>query len=1112
MPRKPYSGTTRKLLLAFDLGTTFSGISYSVMDPGQVPEIRPVTRYPGQGHVGADCKIPTEIYYDAGGNIRAIGAEASTEGIDSTAEDEGWTKAKWFKMHMRPRGQRSNVFSPTIPPLPPNKTLVRVFADYLEYLLKCARVYIQETHATGTSLWESLAPNIVYVLTHPNGWEGPQQSQMREAAILAGLITNDTDGKARITFVTEGEASLHFCINNGLAPDALKKRDGIIIVDAGGGTIDISAYRGQDEAFHETAIPQCHFQGSIFVTTRAEEHFASHLRGTRFQDDVPRIVELFDKRAKLTFRDDTTPQFVRFGPTRESEPSLGIRNGQIKLSGPTVATFFKPSISCVVKAVKEQVAASSHPTKHIFLVGGFAASDWLFKGVKDALQRDGLEVSRPDSHVNKAVSDGAAAFYLDHIVESRISRACFGITASLPYNAGNPEHARRKGFVQPHPFTKVPSFPQSFSLILPKNEQVRESKEYRKSYIKYHETLENIYDSSTPILCYKGKRADPIWMHEETDGIEFGYTVTPAGWRYTCEFDIILLFGLTELKAQVAWTDESVSRDDNDVAPALMIYPGQGHVGADCKIPTEIYYNSGGKVCAIGAEASTEGIDGTAEDEGWTKVVWFKMHMRPRGQGSNFSSPAIPPLPPNKTLVRVFADFLEYLFECARAYIQETHAGGVSLWESVVSNIDYVLTHPNGWGGPQQSQMREAAILAGLITNDANGKSRITFVTEGEASLHFCINNGLAPDALEKGDGIIIVDAGGGTIDISAYRGQDGAFQETAIPQCHFQGSIYVTNRAKAHLQGHLRGTRFEEDVPHIVRSFDKGAKLTFRDDATAHFVRFGPSRESDASLNIRNGQIKFSGPTVATFFKPSITCIVKAVKEQVAASHHPAKHIFLVGGLAASDWLFQGVKDALKQDGLEVSRPDSHVNKAVADGAAAFFLDHFVKARISRACFGTIVSVIYDASDPEHVRRKMFVQPHPSTRVATFPGSFSLILPKNEQVQESKEYRESYVTYRETREELYDHLTPILCYKGECANPIWIREEMNSYLTVGQVHASLNGVAVRHIETPAGWRYTCHFDVILLFGLTELKAQIAWTDDLGVERRGAAEVIFEPN
>ncbi|KAH6910170.1 hypothetical protein BKA70DRAFT_1147167 [Coprinopsis sp. MPI-PUGE-AT-0042] len=1078
MPRKPYAGTTRKLLLAFDVGTTFSGISYSIMDPGQVSEIRPVTRYPGQGHVGADCKIPTEIYYDEDGNVRAIGAEASKEGIDDMAEDEGWTKAKWFKMHMRPRGQRSNFFSHAIPPLPRNKTVVRIFADFLKYLFECARAYIQETHANGTTLWGSLVGNTVYVLTHPNGWEGPQQAQMREAAVLAGLITDDAVGRSRITFVTEGEASLHFCINNGLAPDALENGDGIVIVDAGGGTIDVSAYRGQGEAFQETAIPQCHFQGSVFVTARAKAHLKHHLRDTRFEDDIPHIVQLFDKGAKLTFRDDATPHFVRFGPTRESDAGLGIRNGQIKFSGATVAGFFKPSISCIVKAVKEQ---------HTFLVGGFAASDWLFNGVKDALLQDGLQVSRPDSHVNKAVSDGAAAFYLDHYVGSRKSRACFGVMIFLTYDDASPEHARRRSL----------------------NVQVKETKEYRQSYRQHYESPDAVGEFATPIFCYKGECAEPIWIHEERTnliGIETQRIGTPAGWRYRIAFDIILLFGLTELKSQLAWIDGTVSRT------RVTWYLGQSQVGADCKIPTEIYYDDDGNARVIGAEASREGIDDLAEDEGWTKAKWFKLHMRPRGR-SNFLSPALPPLPHNKTVVRIFADFLKYLFECARAYVQETHANGTSLWDSLAENIEYVLTHPNGWEGFQQSQMREAAILAGLIDDDVAGRSRITFVTEGEASLHFCINNGLAPDALNNRDGIVVVDAGGGTIDISAYRGQDQTFHETAIPQCHFQGSIFVTLRAKAHIENHLRDTRFEDDIPHIVQRFDKGARLTFRDDSVPHYVRFGPTREFDAALGIRNGQIRLSGAAIATFFKPSISCIVKAVKEQVAASHHPTKHVFLVGGFAASDWLFKGVKDAMQKDGLQVSRPDSHVNKAVSDGAAAFFLDHYVDSRICRAHYGTNCHIIYDDKDPEHVRRKSSVQAYPPTGVPCFAQTFNSILPKNEKVQEAKEYQCRFSLHNESPEALRQFATLVSCYRGKLEEPIWINEEKESYAIVGTIRTQLDSVRIWYIETPAGWRYTCDFEVILLFGLTEeLKAQVAWIDELGLEKRGPAEVIFEPN
>jgi len=41
--RSPYKGTSRKLVLAFDIGTTYSGVSYAFLDPGVVPEIKGVT-------------------------------------------------------------------------------------------------------------------------------------------------------------------------------------------------------------------------------------------------------------------------------------------------------------------------------------------------------------------------------------------------------------------------------------------------------------------------------------------------------------------------------------------------------------------------------------------------------------------------------------------------------------------------------------------------------------------------------------------------------------------------------------------------------------------------------------------------------------------------------------------------------------------------------------------------------------------------------------------------------------------------------------------------------------------------------------------------------------
>jgi hypothetical protein len=42
--RKPHAGSTRSLVIAIDVGTTFSGVSYAILEPGEIPKIHGVTR------------------------------------------------------------------------------------------------------------------------------------------------------------------------------------------------------------------------------------------------------------------------------------------------------------------------------------------------------------------------------------------------------------------------------------------------------------------------------------------------------------------------------------------------------------------------------------------------------------------------------------------------------------------------------------------------------------------------------------------------------------------------------------------------------------------------------------------------------------------------------------------------------------------------------------------------------------------------------------------------------------------------------------------------------------------------------------------------------------
>jgi len=581
--RQPYQGEYRKLLLAFDVGTTYSGISYSVLDPGEVPVVRGVTRFPAQDHVGGNSKIPSIIYYDKKGDVRAVGAETLQENVILDAEEEGWDKVEWFKLHLRPKTMTSG--RQEIPPLPKNKTVVRVLADFLEYLLNCARDFIKDTHGTGVMLWDSVQGRIEFILSHPNGWEGSQQNQIRRAAVLAALVPDTPDGQSKIHLVTEGEASLHFCIGNGLAKDAIKMGQGFIIVDAGGGTIDLSAYsmKSLPNSFEEIAESACYFQGSVFVSRRARELLQEKLRGSLF-DDIDDIVNRFDKSTKLTFKNDESEfSYVQVGTRRDNDPSVGVRFGRLKLRREEVTGLFEPSIQAIVQGIVEQRRIAPQPITTIFLVGGFAASDWVFSRLQLYLEPLGMKFSRPDSHMNKAVADGAISYHIDHYVSVRVARFTYGARCGLHYDKTNLRH-----LVRSHNVYTTLSGQQLvqgyFDVILPKGTQVSESNEFRRSYWREVAHPAGWEHLTEEIECYRGVSMAPTWIDSEPDMFSALCTVnadvsgmtknlTPRrgltdNQYYTLQYDIVLCFGLTELKAQVAWKENGQEKR----SPATIMY------------------------------------------------------------------------------------------------------------------------------------------------------------------------------------------------------------------------------------------------------------------------------------------------------------------------------------------------------------------------------------------------------------------------------------------------------------------------------------------------------------------------------------------------------------
>ena len=106
-------------------------------------------------------------------------------------------------------------------------------------------------------------------------------------------------------------------------------------------------------------------------------------------------------------------------------------------------------------------------------------------------------------------------------------------------------------------------------------------------------------------------------------------------------------------------------------------------------------------------------------------------------------------LPKGKTIIDVFADLMRYLFDSTKELFKSSEPNGELIWDSISKSIELVLTHPNGWRGLQQSQLRSAAVKAGIVQDIPPERARVHLVTEGEAGFSFCVTHTQAGEILK---------------------------------------------------------------------------------------------------------------------------------------------------------------------------------------------------------------------------------------------------------------------------------------------------------------------------------------------------------------------------
>jgi len=127
-------------------------------------------------------------------------------------------------------------------------------------------------------------------------------------------------------------------------------------------------------------------------------------------------------------------------------------------------------------------------------------------------------------------------------------------------------------------------------------------------------------------------------------------------------------------------------------------------------------------------------------------------------------------------------------------------------------------------------------------------------------------------------------------------------------------------------------------------------------------------------------------------------------------------------------------------------------------------------------------------------------------------PGKFSVILPKHTQISETKEFKRKYHKLEESKRE-FNSVLNVWSYRGVLSEPKWKDIDPENYKRVCTIDVNLSHLPTTKLSKPSGrgHYYRIDYEIVLLFGLTELKAVVAWKEN-GVEKRSPAKIIYDPD
>ncbi|KAE8452931.1 hypothetical protein EG329_013203 [Mollisiaceae sp. DMI_Dod_QoI] len=457
----------RRLVIAIDYGTTYTGVAFAtpVGNRADLDEIEIIHDW-GLRMSNRD-KIPSVISYSL------CGPEQEQQwGTDLSSDAIAMVHTKLQLDVNEPSGELDLILQALdgmrnldIQYIIDSKGVINyphegpeeIVEDYLKNIWRC----VLNSIAHFTVAWRMAIP-VDIVVTIPARWGFRAKNSTFRAIKGAGFDTTTFPQLRDLLLVSEPEAAAVYTARSERERRVLKKDDYFVLCDAGGGTVDVVAYRVKQlqptfEIERETR-PTGDKCGSIFVNLAFKDWLRGLIGDERYQqlDQAPmdskisshhtegeRMRELMRgfEIQKKGFTTNSGDIRIDLPEPFENLNMDGVVGGEITIPFEVMESFFKTRASRIVELIdgqRQQIAKKRSRVQNVFLVGGFAESLYLQEVVKNSLVKRHIDLWVPDDSWT-AVVRGAAIFGIEKSSNKSITKmtACdrsYGVSYNAPFS------------------------------------------------------------------------------------------------------------------------------------------------------------------------------------------------------------------------------------------------------------------------------------------------------------------------------------------------------------------------------------------------------------------------------------------------------------------------------------------------------------------------------------------------------------------------------------------------------------------------------------------------------------------------------------------------------